>query len=81
MANIVKLTLEAWRVNAGLTQKEASKLLKVSNTTLCNWETGKSHPSSRKIDLICKVYGCHYDNINFFTQQFALRESDERRNK
>ena len=65
MANVVKLTLEAWRVNAGLTQKEASKLLKVSNTTLCNWETGKSHPSSRKIDLICKVYGCHYDNIKF----------------
>ena len=65
MTNTVKLTLEAWRVNAGLTQKEASKLLKVSNTTLCNWETGKSHPSSKKIDLICKVYGCHYDNINF----------------
>ena len=62
---MVKLTLEAWRVNAGLTQKEASKLLKVSNTTLCNWETGKSHPSSKKIDLICEVYGCHYDNINF----------------
>ena len=65
MNNTVKLTLEAWRVNAGLTQKEASKLLKVSNTTLCNWETGKSHPSAKKIDLICKVYCCHYDNINF----------------
>ena len=65
MPNIIKLTLEAWRVNAGLTQKEACKLLKVSNTTLCNWETGKSHPSAKKIDLICEVYGCHYENINF----------------
>ena len=62
---MVKLTLEAWRVNAGLTQKEASKLFKVSNTTLCNWETGKSQPSPSKIDLICEVYGCRYDNINF----------------
>ena len=65
MTNTVKLTLEAWRVNAGLTQKEASKLLEVSCTTLSNWETGKSHPSSKKIGLICEVYGCHYDNINF----------------
>ena len=63
--NMVKLTLEAWRVNAGLTQKEASKLLKVSNVTLCNWENGKSFPSPKKIDLICKIYGCQYDNINF----------------
>ena len=62
---MVKLTLEAWRVNAGLTQKEASKLLKVSNTTLCNWEKGKSYPSIKKIALICEIYGCHYDSINF----------------
>lgn len=62
---MLKVTLEALRVNAGLSQKDASKLLKVSTTTLCNWETGKTHPSTKKLDLICDVYGCTIDNINF----------------
>ena len=76
---MVKLTLEAWRVNAGLTQKEASKLLEISNTTLCNWETGKSHPSSKKIDLICEIYGCHYDNINFLPNNSLKAKKHKRR--
>lgn len=60
-----KISLEAARVNAGLSQKEAAGLLKVSTTTLCNWETGKTIPGAEKIDLICQAYGCHYDNLNF----------------
>lgn len=60
-----KITLEAARRNAGLTQKEAAKELKISNTTLGKWEKGESFPTADKIPEICKLYGVHYDNINF----------------
>lgn len=60
-----KITLEAARVNAGYTQKEAAKLLHISNKTLQNWESGKSYPNADKIAEICKLYGISYDNINF----------------
>ena len=38
------ITLEAARVNAGLTQEKLAKLLGVHRTTLHNWETGKTSP-------------------------------------
>ena len=60
-----KITLEAARVNAGYTQKEAAKLLHISNKTLQNWENGKSYPSADKIAEICKLYRIPYDHINF----------------
>ena len=61
----IKITLEAARVNAGLSQKEAAKELNVSNKTLCSWEKGASFPNAEKIDALCKLYGLSYDNINF----------------
>lgn len=60
-----KITLKAARVNAGLTQKEASERLDVSNKTLCRWEQGKSFPGADKIAKICELYGVAYDNIIF----------------
>lgn len=36
-----KISLEAARVNAGLTQKELAEKLGVSNTTIVNWEKRK----------------------------------------
>ena len=61
----IKITLEAARVNAGLSQKEVAKKLNVSNKTVCNWESGKTYPSAERIDALCKLYGLPYDNINF----------------
>lgn len=66
-----KISLEAARVNAKYTQKEAAKLLHISNKTLQNWETGKSYPNADKIAEICDLYGIHYDFINFFTHPLA----------
>lgn len=60
-----KITLKAARVNAGYTQSEAAKELKVSNKTLCAWENGNSMPKADKIDALCKLYGVPYDGINF----------------
>lgn len=62
---IVKFTLAAARVNAGLSQKEAAKKLGISNKTLCKWENYTSFPSADMIPVICSLYGIPYDQINF----------------
>ena len=62
---MVKISLKAARVNAGLTQKEAAKALGISNSTLGKWEQGKCFPSADMIIEICKLYGVDYDTINF----------------
>ena len=62
---MLKITLAAARINAGFSQKEAAKRLKISNKTLCKWEKGLSQPTPNKIDVICNLYGVSYDNLNF----------------
>ena len=64
-----KISLEAARRNAGLSQKDAAKALKISNTTLGKWERGESYPTADKIPEICELYGVHYDNINFMPKR------------
>ena len=60
-----KISLKAARVNAGLSQKEAAKILGISNKTLCSWENGKTFPDQPMIEKICALYGVTYDMIDF----------------
>ena len=62
---MVQMTLKAARVNAGLTQKEAANMLKVSNKTIGKWENGESMPNGKYIEPICNLYNVSYDNIIF----------------
>nr|DAF77627.1 MAG TPA: helix-turn-helix protein [Caudoviricetes sp.] len=57
-ADFVKdgLTLKAARVNAGFTQKEAAKMLDISEFTLANYENGKTYPDIRMLKKIEKLY-------------------------
>ena len=66
---MIKITLEAARVNAGYTQKEAAELLHISNKTLQNWESGKSYPNASQIAALCDLYGIPYDCINFLPKR------------
>ena len=59
------MSLRALRVNMGLVQKEAAKLIDVSNKTLMNWEKGNTYPNQKQIEKICEVYGVPYDFIDF----------------
>ena len=68
---MLKITLAAARVNAGLTQNQVAKELKVSNKTVNNWENGKAIPKADKIDAICELYRVPYDNIIFFASNTA----------
>lgn len=65
---IVKFSLAAARVNAGLSQKEAAEKLGISNKTLCSWENYQTYPSSDMVAKICELYGIPYDQINFAQQ-------------
>ena len=58
-----KITLEAARVNAHLTQKELAEILGVSNTTVVNWEKGKTEPSLSQLKKISELSGIPSDFI------------------
>lgn len=63
------LTLKAARVNKGLTQKEAAKMLGIAVDTLVNYEAGKTFPDVPMITRIEKLYGLTYNEINFLCNE------------
>lgn len=64
------ISLEAARINAGLSQREAAKRLGINVSTLSNWENGKTSPDVDKFRKLCDVYGCPIDLI-FLGNKFA----------
>ena len=52
----MRITFKAARVNAGMTQKEAAKLMHISNVTLVNWENGKTRPPYTAIKMMSDIY-------------------------
>ena len=62
---MARMSLKAARVNAGYSQKEAAKILGISNKTLCSWENGKTFPDQPMIEKLCALYGLTYDQIDF----------------
>lgn len=58
-----KISLEAVRVNAGMTQKEWAKELGVSNVTVVNWEKGITEPSLSILRKMSKLSGIPMDFI------------------
>ena len=64
------LTLKAIRVNKGLSQEEASKLIGISKDTLCNYERGITFHDVPIIKKIEGVYETKYDDINFLIQKY-----------
>lgn len=51
-----KITIKAARVNAGLTQRQAAKLLGINPDTLSRYESGHSIPRVDMIDKMSKLY-------------------------
>ena len=62
---IEKITLPAARKNANLTQKDLAACCGVSESTVANWEKGRSEPTITQAMKIGEVCGIHYDNIIF----------------
>ena len=65
--NSLKISLEAARVNAKLTQQEAADGVGVTIQTLINWEKGRTSPTIDKAIALSKLYGINLDNLIFYT--------------
>lgn len=59
------MTLKAIRVNVGLDQEQAAKMLGVTQRTLSSWENAKSFPTVPQITKIEELYKVSYADINF----------------
>lgn len=68
---MVEVTLKAARVNKGLTQSEAAKLLGISADVLSNWERGVTFPDVIQLKTIEKVYGVSYQHLIFLPRQYG----------
>ena len=63
--NEYKVSLSAARINAGLTQLEASKKIGISKSTLFKYESGKTFPTVPTLKRICQVYKVPIESISF----------------
>lgn len=63
MAEAIRISLAAARVNAKLTQEEVANRMKVGKRTIINWEKGVVMPSFADINLLSDIYEIPIDNI------------------
>ena len=58
------LSLKQLRLLAGLTQKEAARLIGVSPVSLCKWESGVFKPTPDKREKLASIYNVSISTIN-----------------
>lgn len=63
-----QISLAAARVNAGLTQDDVARKLKVGKQTIVSWEKGDSEPKIGQARKMSRLYGIKLDYI-FFRHQ------------
>ena len=61
----LRISLEAARVNAKMTQVQVCEALGISLTTLVKWEHGERMPTADKAVDMANLYGLRLDDINF----------------
>lgn len=61
----MKLSLKAARVNAGFTQNDVAKRLRVTKETIRKWERNVTSAKIGGLIEMCKIYGCGIDDIDF----------------
>lgn len=62
---MIKITIKAARVNAGLNQVEAAKRLDISPSTLIKWEQCPDQIPGYRLHSISEVYNIPVDNLIF----------------
>ena len=70
---MLKITLQAARVNAGLTQMQVAQRFGVVNKTISNWESGKTEIKPFQLTSLCQLYGVSVDNI-ILPKKFTQKE-------
>ena len=73
MASLLRISLPAARVNAGLTQEQAAEKIGVTRQTIINWEKGKVAPRVPEMYMISNVYDIPQENIFIPTESTKSR--------
>lgn len=60
---MAKITLEAARVNTGLTQEQLAEKMGVSRQSVFDWENGKREMRTAYLYLFCQITGFSEDDI------------------
>lgn len=60
---MLKLSLRAARVNAGLTQQQVEQRAGFARSTLTRWESGKGFPRLDDLIALCELYGVRPEDI------------------
>ena len=68
---LLQITMAAARINAGLSQSEASKAIGISKSTLISYEKGRSFPKIDVAERMASVYGCSVNQIIFLPNSCA----------
>lgn len=63
MKKRLKITLEAARVNAGLTQDQVAEKMELNRATIIAWEKGRKILKVWELDALCEIYGLTRDDI------------------
>ena len=61
----MNITIKAARVNKGMTQTEAAKMLGISIMTLVRWERGQTEPPIAYKQLMSQIYEWPLDHLIF----------------
>lgn len=59
----LQISLAAARVNAGLTQEEVARAMKVGKQTIVSWEKGNSEPKMSQSRQLSELYHMPLDYI------------------
>ena len=54
---------KAYRISAGLTQKDVADALGISQVSVWQWENDDSMPRADKLPAIAELYGCTVDDL------------------
>ena len=63
----LQISLAAARVNAGMTQGDVAREMKVSRQTIVNWENGKVEMKPAQFKMYCSIVNIPEDNVSLPT--------------
>jgi len=66
------MSFSSARKKAGLSQAAAAEKFGVTPAAVCQWETGKTAPRPKLLQLIAKVYGCTVDELLSGNEEFEV---------
>ena len=56
-------TIREMRIALGITQERLAAMLGVTQGTIAQWETGRSHPSFEKLPIVAATLGVTVDEL------------------